>query len=148
MPSGMGLKVWGIVDRWLWSLRCGGSGPLWVSILYYVFSFNCVSWVKRFLNSFIQVVLVLLSYSLRQMVDYLTSCLIRVWRRLRSSGNCSITMTLMFGGMGLWGLCKVLSYVWMLLKLVSMFVVCECWMLLKTYVCDAIVSWNWFVKLL
>ncbi|KAG2266384.1 hypothetical protein Bca52824_073463 [Brassica carinata] len=48
-----------------------------------------------------QVILVLLNYGLRPLVDYLTSGSIRFCRRLRSSANRSIKVTLMCGGTGL-----------------------------------------------
>ncbi|CAN6846202.1 unnamed protein product [Brassica oleracea] len=57
--------------------------------------------LKRLLNSFMQVILVLLSYGLRPRVDYLISGSILICRRLRSSYNQSITVTLIFGGTGL-----------------------------------------------
>ena len=36
--SRMGLKTWGVVERWLWSSRCGESGGLYVS----VYDFMCL----------------------------------------------------------------------------------------------------------
>ncbi|KAL0684178.1 hypothetical protein Bca4012_051026 [Brassica carinata] len=57
--------------------------------------------LKCLLNSFMKVILVLLSYGLRPRVDYLISGSILIFRRLRSSYNQSITVTLIFGGTGL-----------------------------------------------
>ena len=78
---------------------------------------------KHFLNSFIQVFLMMMNYGLRPRVDYLTSGSIRVCQRLMSSGNHYYANTFMFIDMGLWGLCNPILFL-ILLKLVSMFEVC------------------------
>ncbi|KAH0894759.1 LOW QUALITY PROTEIN: hypothetical protein HID58_057188 [Brassica napus] len=57
--------------------------------------------VKRFLNSYIHDILMMMIYGLRPKVDYLTSGPTHVCRRLRSPGNRYLTLTLMFGDTGL-----------------------------------------------